>query len=220
MYSLSFGFVTLLLGLSVPVSAVRNSIYIIRNAEVASLGEVGFTPVGLQRATTCLPTLFGPESPYNIGYIITCEPSITTPTCHTALGTVKPLADALGIEVDTVCSTGDDAPDDCVLQRVQAFAAESTQAILIAWDSEHMEDLFEHLDMDDDEPEFPETQADVVFTIRNGHFINQSSQGCADIDGSMGLPMLEGGEMFPFPKRNERISRRSRSHLRRQPRKL
>ncbi|PPQ92015.1 hypothetical protein CVT25_004872 [Psilocybe cyanescens] len=119
-----------LLTLAGSALAISNPIYVISNAEVPSLFRPGLSPVGLQRATQCLPQLF---STLNIGKIITCPQS--EDSCFETLATTQPIADALGLPIDTSCGADENTSDNCVSDLTKKFAKNSTQSILIVWPS-------------------------------------------------------------------------------------
>ncbi|KAF4579415.1 hypothetical protein EYR40_000417 [Pleurotus pulmonarius] len=167
------------------VDAAHNSVYLIRNAEEPSLGFAGLTPVGQKRADECLPTVFGPSSAYNIGLIIACTPDVNTTDCHTSVATANPLATALKLTVNTKCSTieSNTTSPTCVPDLINTFSKSSDKSILIVWDVEHIGDLLDEFELENDEPDYPEEWPDIIFTLRNNYFIGQESQNCPDIDG-------------------------------------
>ncbi|KAF8152933.1 hypothetical protein B0H34DRAFT_677167 [Crassisporium funariophilum] len=131
------------------VSAVTNPIFIISNAEQPSLSRPGLTPVGIQRAAECLPDLF---STLNIGKIIMCPRNDDSEVCFETLSTTQPIADALGLPIDTSCGADENTDDDCVTDLTKKFAKNSTQSILIVWDIQEIGALLgEDLDLDTDD---------------------------------------------------------------------
>ncbi|TFK31756.1 hypothetical protein BDQ12DRAFT_729265 [Crucibulum laeve] len=162
------------------VLAFPNTLYVIRNAEVPSLGRPGLTTVGKTRATSCLPTFFATS---NIGLIITCKRDVNTTACATAIDTITPLATALKVPVDSTCDTIN-STETCVNDLLANFAKSSTKSVLISWDKDYLDDLFDEFDFEEDAPDFPEEYPDIVFTFRNNVFVTQASQNCANIDGS------------------------------------
>ncbi|KAL0946322.1 hypothetical protein HGRIS_012561 [Hohenbuehelia grisea] len=168
------------------VMAIPNSIYILRNAETPSLGIEGLSPVGKQRATSCIPSVFSATSTYNIGLVMACRKDVNTTDCHTAVDTATPLATALKLTLDTSCATIESnvTSETCVPDRIKTFAKTSTKNILIVWDVEHLDDLLDEFDLENDGPDYPEQNADVVFSIRNNHFVSQVSLNCPGIDGA------------------------------------
>ncbi|TFK31559.1 hypothetical protein BDQ12DRAFT_693948 [Crucibulum laeve] len=177
------------------VTAIRNSLFIISQAETPSLGVDGLTPIGVQRAEECIPSVFGH---LGIGLIVSCTPDFDSGACFAAVATVTPLANALNLTVDTSCDTGDNAQDDCVSDLIAAFAAKSTKAILAVWDAGDEDTFIDNLDIDlpdDDDDDDGVFHHDVITTIRNEAFIGQTSQSCSGIDGQ-----APGTGVFNFRK--------------------
>ncbi|TFK31320.1 hypothetical protein BDQ12DRAFT_717074 [Crucibulum laeve] len=174
-------------------NAIRNSLYIISQAETPSLGLDGLTPIGVRRSEECIPGVFGH---LGIGLIVSCTPDFDTGDCFAAGATVTPLANALNLTVDTSCDTGENTQDDCVSDLISAFAANSTKAILAVWNAGDEDTFFTNLDIDipDDDGDGV-THHDVITTIRNEVFIGQSSQSCEGIDGQ-----APGTGIFNFRK--------------------
>ncbi|KAF9456473.1 hypothetical protein BDZ94DRAFT_1302518 [Collybia nuda] len=139
------------LGLSVLAQLeVPNTVYFVSNAETASLGRPGLSPVGRYRAYECLPAL---AAGANIGLIISCVLDAESGLCGGTMATATPLANSLGLTVDTSCGVGEDAEDDCVGDLITSFAATSDKAIAVVWDIMGMEELFENVDVDTDPDE-------------------------------------------------------------------
>jgi len=179
--------VSLILFASISFSlAFPNPIYVIRNAETPSLGYEGLTPVGRARAQNCLPHVFGPTSGYGIGKVISCTPNVTTSACYSAVDTATPLAHALNLPVDTSCGSEESnyTLKTCVSDNIATFAATSNKSVLIVWDKDEMDDLFDNFDLENDEPDFPDEWADIIFTVQNNHFTSITSQSCSGIDGT------------------------------------
>ncbi|KAJ6551769.1 hypothetical protein B0H19DRAFT_1264403 [Mycena capillaripes] len=132
--------------------SINNTLYIITNAERPSLRRLGLSPIGMERAESCIPTVFGA---LNLGLIVVCTPDIKTNACMPANTTAAPLAASLGLVPDTSCGTGDDADDNCVGDLLKKYAKNSTQSILVVWDSNETDDLLENLDL-----ELPESDDD------------------------------------------------------------
>ncbi|KAG7451507.1 uncharacterized protein BT62DRAFT_916497 [Guyanagaster necrorhizus] len=143
MLALSKTFVLLLLAAS--ALAITNMVYIITNAETPSLHRPGLTPIGHHRAGHCIPEVFGNLS---LGLIASCTPNSDTGTCVPAVATAAPLANSLGMEIDTSCGTGEESDDDCVHNLLHAYAKTSSAPILIVWDAAAMDDLLENLGME------------------------------------------------------------------------
>ncbi|KAK0484969.1 hypothetical protein IW261DRAFT_1416858 [Armillaria novae-zelandiae] len=164
-------FVPLLLAAS--ALAIENTVYIITNAETPSLQRPGLTPIGHHRAGHCIPEVFGNLS---LGFIASCTPNSDTGTCIPAVATAAPLANSLGLGIDTSCvvfsGTGEESDDDCVKNLLHTYSKTSTAPILIVWDAAAMDDLLENLGMelpdadndDDDDEEEEEQEEEPVGT--------------------------------------------------------
>ncbi|KDR76981.1 hypothetical protein GALMADRAFT_423468 [Galerina marginata CBS 339.88] len=138
-----------LLALASSALAIANPIYIITNAEQPSLSRPGLTPVGLKRATECLPALF---STLNIGKIIMCPQNDDSEVCFETLATTQPVATSLGLPIDTSCGADENTDDNCVTKLLTKFAKNSTQSVLIVWDIQELGALLgEDLDLDTDD---------------------------------------------------------------------
>ncbi|KAJ6481985.1 hypothetical protein C8R45DRAFT_1003697 [Mycena sanguinolenta] len=140
--------------------SINNTLYIITNAERPSLRRPGLSPIGMERAQSCIPDIF---HSLNLGLIVVCTPHIKTNVCVPANTTAAPLAASLGLVPNTACGTGDDADDDCVGDLLRKYAKNSTQSILIVWDSNAMDDLLENLDLEmsgDDDDDTDEDEED------------------------------------------------------------
>ncbi|KAF7355895.1 Phosphoglycerate mutase family [Mycena venus] len=171
--------------------SINNTLYIITNAERPSLRRPGLSPIGMERAESCIPAVF---HALNIGLIVVCTPDIKTNACIPANTTAAPLAASLGLVPDTSCGTGDDAEDDCVGDLLKKYAKHNIQSILIVWDSNETDDLLENLDLelpesddDDDSGEDDEDDlaiyADIILIKNKKKSLVESSMNCTGIDG-------------------------------------
>lgn len=61
------------------------TVYLIRHGEKPSNGSTGLNAVGFERAD-CLKTVFGPDSNYDIGYIIAEQPKSGTSNLWLIIG--------------------------------------------------------------------------------------------------------------------------------------
>ncbi|KAJ6573046.1 hypothetical protein DFH09DRAFT_395660 [Mycena vulgaris] len=166
--------------------SINNTLYLIGNAERRSLRRPGLTPVGMERANSCIPSVFGA---LNLGLIVVCTPDTKTNVCIPANTTATPLAASLGLVPDTSCGTGDDADDDCVGDLLREYAKKSNQSILVVWDSNGMDDLLENLDLElaenddgDDEDDLA-IYADIILIKNKKKPIVETSMNCTGIDG-------------------------------------
>ncbi|KAL4246662.1 hypothetical protein ABKN59_008867 [Abortiporus biennis] len=192
---------TTLLVFASHVLAIKNTVYIISNAETPSLGRPGLTPIGAQRAIDCVPGIF---EPLDIGIIISCDISDDGEdgvNCPAAVLTATPLANQLGLDIVT-CGTGDDSNDECVSNKLKKFAKnDTTSAALIIWDSDGLDDLLENIDADfpdtdddnsddDDDDDDLGTHPDVILTVVNNVITLQTSMNCTGIDGPSDDPQI------------------------------
>ncbi|KAJ7736412.1 hypothetical protein B0H16DRAFT_1573681 [Mycena metata] len=171
--------------------SINNTLYLISNAERPSRRRPGLTPVGMDRAKSCIPSVFGA---LNLGLIVVCTPDIKTNICIPANTTAAPLAASLGLVPDTSCSTGDDADVDCIGDLLREYATKSTQSILVIWDSNDMDDLLENLNLElaenddgidtgeDDEDDLA-IYADIILIKNKKKPIIEASMNCTGIDG-------------------------------------
>ncbi|KAK0205155.1 hypothetical protein DFS33DRAFT_1274108 [Desarmillaria ectypa] len=201
--------------------AIENTVYIITNAETPSLHRPGLTPIGHHRAGHCIPEVFGNHS---LGFIVSCMPNSDTGTCIPAVATAAPLANSLGIEIDTSCvvlsGTGEESDDDCVHNLLHAYAKTSSAPILIVWDAAAMDNLLENLGMElpdaddeeddeeDQEEETVGTHPDVILTKIKGYKLAESSMNCTSIDG-----IADGSDTIVYTPSHSR--RRRSLHRRR-----
>ncbi|KAJ6449975.1 hypothetical protein C8R45DRAFT_1044190 [Mycena sanguinolenta] len=171
--------------------SINNTLYLISNAERPSKRLPGLTPIGMKRAQSCIPSVFGG---LDLGLIVVCTPNITTNACIPASTTAAPLAASLGLVPDTSCDTGDDADPDCIGDLLREYATKSTKSILVVWDSNDMDDLLESLNLElaevddgietgeDDEDDLA-IYADIILTKNKKKPIVETSMNCKGIDG-------------------------------------
>ncbi|KAJ7775471.1 hypothetical protein B0H16DRAFT_1507529 [Mycena metata] len=164
--------------------SINNTLYIIGNAETPSLDLPGLTPIGLRRAQDCIPPIF---ADLNLGLIISCKPNNKTGTCMSANDTAVPLAASLGLVPDNHCAT---SSDSCVSTTLTKYAKNSTQAVLVVWDSAEMDDLLEGLDIDlpggdddDDNADIFSFHADLLLIKNLKQTVIETSMNCTGIDG-------------------------------------
>ncbi|KDR74812.1 hypothetical protein GALMADRAFT_249697 [Galerina marginata CBS 339.88] len=179
-----FGLVKLFVCITTLVSTgatgqlIQNPLYIIRNAETdPASGNLSTT--GLARASNCLPNVFSKNSQYDIGLIISCKGDSKTSPCQATLKTTMPLAESLGLSIDSTCdSTGETASQYCLKQLMLNFSSSSSKSILLVWDENHFKTLRDEFGLRN----LPRDQPDAIFTLRNGIFVSQTSQNCPGID--------------------------------------
>ncbi|KAI3338380.1 hypothetical protein F4824DRAFT_499228 [Ustulina deusta] len=141
------------------VMAAEPTVYLIRHGEKPDDDGIGLSARGEQRAQ-CLRTVFGAASQYNIGYILAqtpkdseffrsaipqlCVPRQTHGKRERPYLTVKPLADDLGLTVDTSCDRDD---EECVRDAVDDYDGEGN--VLICWEHDQLNNIAEELGASD-----------------------------------------------------------------------
>ncbi|THH09243.1 hypothetical protein EW145_g2163 [Phellinidium pouzarii] len=156
-----------------------NIVYLIRNGEMNTnkVGS-GLSVQGEERAQ-CLKNVFAPPSNLTIGYIL-AEPAKKNGNGTEAIDTITPLAQELGLTVDTSWHVRS-YDSDCVGDAASAFAANSTASILICWEREYLPDIAEVLGVND-VPSWPKKSFNVIWTVQNNTLIDMSSEDCPGLD--------------------------------------
>lgn len=98
------------------LTSAQATVYLIRHGEKPADGGNGLTAQGQQRAQ-CLVNVIGKSSSYDIGYILAERPK-SDGSRQRPYDTVKPLADSLGLKIDTSCGRDD---SDCVANAVDSY---------------------------------------------------------------------------------------------------
>ncbi|KAI5115290.1 hypothetical protein M0805_005008, partial [Coniferiporia weirii] len=153
-----------------------NTVYLIRHGEKPSDGSDGLSAQGEQRAE-CLVNVFSASSDYDIGYILAEHPK-SSGSRERPLETVTPLAESLGLTVDTSCSKTDAS---CVTSAVAAFAATSSENILICWEHGELTDIAEALGVED-APEYPDDAFNIIWTLQDQEIVAQTNEDCPGLD--------------------------------------
>ncbi|KAF9146992.1 hypothetical protein BGX20_006784 [Mortierella sp. AD010] len=136
--------------LSTLATASKPTVYLIRHGEKPSDGSTGLSSAGEQRAQ-CLRKVFGASSDYNIGYIM-AQAYKSDGSRERPFLTVEPLAEDLGLTVDTSCDRDD---PKCVKNAVKNYKRSGN--ILICWEHDALTDIVESLG-DNDAPEYPDNE--------------------------------------------------------------
>ncbi|KAI5116830.1 hypothetical protein M0805_003722 [Coniferiporia weirii] len=158
--------------------SIPNTVYLIRHGEKPADGSNGLSPQGKLRAE-CLVNVFNATSGYDIGYILAERPKSSGARMR-PLETVEPLAESLGLTVDTSCSKEDSS---CVASAIAAFSAASSANILICWEHGHLTDIVRALGVPKRAaPKYPGRTYDTIWTLQDQAVVAQTSEGCPGLD--------------------------------------
>lgn len=158
------------------VKAAEPTVYLIRHGEKPADDGIGLSPEGEQRAQ-CLRTVFGAASQYNIGYILAQTPKDDGKRERPYL-TVKPLADDLGLTVDTSCDRDD---EKCVQDAVDNYDGDGN--VLICWEHDQLNNLAEELGANDVD-NYPDDSYDLIWTQPYDYkkITDVTSESCPGLD--------------------------------------
>ncbi|TVY28757.1 hypothetical protein LHYA1_G002205 [Lachnellula hyalina] len=159
--------------------SAQNTVYLIRHGEKPEDDkEHGLSPQGLERAQ-CLRNVFGTSSGYYIDYIIAERPK-SDGSRNRPLMTVQPLADDLGITVDTFCQRDDFS---CVAKLVFDHDKFRSGNVLICWEHDALTDIVEALG-DNDAPTYPDASFNYIWTDPSpyGAVTQETSEMCPGLD--------------------------------------
>ncbi|KAJ5118346.1 hypothetical protein N7448_010057 [Penicillium atrosanguineum] len=151
------------------------TVYLIRHGEKPDSGN-GLTAQGEERAQ-CLRTVFGASSGYNIGHIMAETPE-SDGKRQRPYDTVEPLAEDLGLTVDTSCDRDD---SKCVKDVVDNYTGSGN--ILICWEHDALTDIAEELG-DDDAPDYPDDSFNIIWTDPSPYtsITSETSENCPGLD--------------------------------------
>ncbi|KAF4120339.1 phosphoglycerate mutase family protein [Geosmithia morbida] len=172
------------------------TVYFIRHGEKPDDGN-GLSITGVDRAQ-CLRSVFGASSGYNIGHIMAMTPK-SSRSCPDLIcvrrepgtdtrctggsrkrpyETVLPLAQDLGLDVDTSCDRDD---EDCVKDVVDDYSGSGN--ILICWEHKRLSNLAEALGAEDVD-EYPRDRYDLIWTDppKYTEITHVTSESCAGLD--------------------------------------
>ncbi|KAE8353080.1 hypothetical protein BDV28DRAFT_133841 [Aspergillus coremiiformis] len=164
-----------LLAAAIAVTA-SPTVYLIRHGEKPNDGGNGLSAQGLQRAQ-CLRSVFGKDSGYNIGYILAQTPK-NNGKRNRPYKTIQPLAEDLGLTVDTSCDRDD---PKCVKKAVMDYEGEGN--ILICWEHDALTDIVKKLG-GDNAPTYPNDRFDVIWTDPSPYskVTAETSEQCPGLD--------------------------------------
>ncbi|KAL1989099.1 hypothetical protein VTN96DRAFT_5862 [Rasamsonia emersonii] len=152
------------------------TVYLIRHGEKPSNGSTGLSAQGEQRAQ-CLRNVFGAKSSYDIGYIMAQTPK-SDGKQDRPYETVEPLAQDLGLKIDTSCDRDD---PKCVKKVVDNYSGPGN--ILICWEHDALTDIVKKLG-DKNPPSYPSDRFDLIWTDPSpyNNITSITSENCPGLD--------------------------------------
>jgi len=165
-----------LIGLSfLSFALAEPTVYLIRHGEKPASGN-GLSTQGMQRAQ-CLRTVFGANTSYNIGHIMAETPKSSGARAR-PYDTVEPLAEDLGLTVDTSCDRDDSG---CVADVVDSYGGSGN--ILICWEHDALTNIVTALG-DDDAPTYPDDSFNIIWTDPYDYstITSMTSEDCPGLD--------------------------------------
>ncbi|KAJ5691257.1 hypothetical protein N7488_011992 [Penicillium malachiteum] len=167
--------ISLLLLAAASLAVADPTVYLIRHGEKPDDGD-GLSSEGLERAQ-CLRTVFGASSSYNIGHIMAQTPK-SDGSRQRPYDTVEPLAEDLGLTVDTSCDRDDPG---CVKDVVDGYTGSGN--ILICWEHDALTDIVEKLG-DDDAPDYPDDSFNIIWTDPSPYtdITSETTENCPGLD--------------------------------------
>ncbi|KAL8278862.1 hypothetical protein RQP46_008733 [Phenoliferia psychrophenolica] len=167
------------LALATASSAYSETVYLIRHGEKPADGSNGLSATGDQRAQ-CLRNVFSASSAYNIGYIMAETPKSDGSRAR-PVETVTPLAQDLGLVVDTKCDR-DDAK--CVATAVQKYEGSGpAKNTLICWEHDALTDILTALGVKN-APSYPDNSFNIIWTVQNQKLVSSTSEHCPGLDSN------------------------------------
>ena len=159
---------------SVPAMTKGRVVYFIRHGEKPVQGN-GLNAQGQQRSKY-LTEHFGPSSNYGVKYLIAQRPK-KDGRQRRAYDTLRPLADDLGLTVDTDCGRDE---IDALVAKIQSYAG--TGNVLVCWEHKRLSDIAAALGVPHP-PRYPTERFDVIWTCEAPfHAIVESKQMCPGLD--------------------------------------
>ncbi|KAL6789183.1 hypothetical protein J3E68DRAFT_430414 [Trichoderma sp. SZMC 28012] len=156
--------------------ASAQTVYLIRHGEKPDDDDdPNLSAQGVQRAQ-CLRNVFGASSQYNIQYIIAEKPKDGARI--RALNTVTPLANDLGLTVDTSCGK---TKSDCVADLVNDYKGSGN--ILICWEHNELTNIVESLGVKKG-PDYPDDSFNLIWTDPSPYnkITSTTSENCPGLD--------------------------------------
>jgi hypothetical protein len=167
---------TTLVSQSILDTVTKPTVYLIRHAEKDLNDTIGLNEKGRVRAQ-CLTHVFGPQSPYDIGYIIAQQP-YSNGTHRRSFETVTPLAASLNLTVDTSCDKYD---IKCAADLVRSYTGPGN--ILICWQHGKLRKIMKALG-GQKFPRYPDDRNDIIWTAsEDWTYIEEvQSECCPELD--------------------------------------
>ncbi|BGP19516.1 hypothetical protein JCM10213_003545 [Rhodosporidiobolus nylandii] len=140
--------------------------------------KVGLSAVGKKRAK-CLRKVLGLNGKHRVGLILAEAYNAETLRRIRPYMTVKPLADDLGLTVDTECEV-DDAK--CVRKKVEKYVkAGGRDEILVCWKHSMLHKIAHELGSPKTAP-YPDDRYDIIWTLHKNRIVTKESEHCPGID--------------------------------------
>ncbi|GAA5937213.1 hypothetical protein JCM1841_002328 [Sporobolomyces salmonicolor] len=156
----------------------HNKILLLRHGEKGRNGETGLNATGKKRAK-CLKKVLGRKGPHHVGLILAEGYNPVTKKRRRPYETVKPLADELGLKVDTECEV-DDAK--CVRKKVERYAKEGGKGdVVICWKHSMLHVIAQELGAPKTSP-YPDDRYDIMWTLHHHRIIAKERERCPGID--------------------------------------
>ncbi|GAA6016085.1 hypothetical protein JCM11491_000663 [Sporobolomyces phaffii] len=155
----------------------QNKVYLIRHGEKGPRGETGLNSKGKKRAKCLRKLLATPR--FKIGLILAEDYDRKTHKRKRPYDTVKPIADELGLKVDTECEV-DDAK--CVRRKVEQYAKHGGKGdVLICWKHSMLNTIAHELGAPKTKA-YPDDRYDLMWTLHHSRLISKESEHCPGLD--------------------------------------
>ena len=149
-------------------------VYFIRHGEKPVQGN-GLNAQGRQRSKY-LTELFGPSSDYGVEYLIAQRPK-RDGRQRRPYDTLRPLADDLGLTVDTACERDE---IDAVVAKIQSYTGKGN--VLVCWEHKRLSNIAAALGVLNP-PRYPTERFDIIWTCEEPYqTISESKQMCPGLD--------------------------------------
>jgi len=157
------------------LAGTNSTIYLIRHAEKSEDG-LSLSDLGMRRAE-CIADIFSNPA-LGITYLLVPTP-MSDGKSTSSLYTVSPLADRLGMIVDTACGRNNVG---CVAGKAEKWGRQGRGNVLITWRHGRIANVSESLGVEAGQVVCPEDAYDLIWTIRSGKLASVATEMCPDID--------------------------------------